>query len=116
MYFSDKDIKEDILDSWEFLKDGNDDFINQNLTQWANQAVPVYTNDIIKDWTEMPTEFDDAWQEFGHYSWLSEKHKKARTIVELMTIDLTLYYEAAYRRVYEQIVKTEQQLAEAGNN
>lgn len=105
MYFSDNAIKNDILDNWEWLKDASESFIDDNLTQMADGAVPVYNGDIIKDWAEMPSEFDDSWQELS-------PNREETTIVNLMRLDLYNYYQDAYRRIYQEVLAEELRLAE----
>lgn len=105
MYFSDDKIKGDILDSWEAFKDAGENFISDNLTQMADSAVPIYNGDIIKDWAEMPSEFDDSWQELS-------PNREEITIVNLMRLDLYNYYQDAYRRIYQEVLAEELRLAE----
>ncbi len=104
MYFSDKDIRNDILDTWEWLKDANEDFIDDRLTEMADSAVPVYNNQIIQDWQEMPSEFDDSGKELGV--------DDETPIIRLMMLDLYNYYQDAYRRVYADVLAEEARLAE----
>lgn len=104
MYTSNYTIQSQILDSWEAFKDAGEDFIEDNLTVMADSAVPVYYSDILKDWAEMPSEFNDSWEEFGV--------PQEITIFGLMTVDLYSYYQDAYRRIYQEILAEELRLAE----
>ncbi len=108
MRMNDKDIRNQILDSWEWLKDANEDFIYDRLTEMADSAVPVYNNEIIQDWQEMPSEFDDAGQEFGIDA--------DATIIQRMMLDLFAYYQDAYRRVYADVLAEEARLTEEDAN
>jgi hypothetical protein len=95
MYFTDSDIKNDILDHWQELQEKAhpEDLINE----LAESACPVYYSDIIKDWQEMPSEFNDSWQENGIPT------TEQTTIFGLMGWDLYFYYEDAYQRMYAEI-------------
>lgn len=87
------EIKTDILDHWEQIDNEYADL----LTQLSESAVPVYNNDIIKDWQEMPSEYDNKWQEFY-------EPNGDTTIVYLMTLDLYEYYRDTYQWIYLRIV------------
>jgi hypothetical protein len=65
--------------------------------------MPVYNNEIISEWAAMPSEFDDGWQELG----ASDKN----TILQLMSVDLYLYYLHITRKAYEEFVIEEPQVA-----
>lgn len=109
MRMNDNDIRNQILDSWEWLKDANEDFIYDRLTEMADSAVPVYNNEIIQDWQEMPSEYDDTWQD------LVSVEEDAR-ITRLMSLDLYNYYLDAYRSGYNQVLAEEARLAEEDAN
>jgi hypothetical protein len=103
MRFSDSDIKSDILDNWEQLAEATfpEDFIDE----LADSALPVYYSDILADWTEMPSEFNDSWQEFG----LPSSKTEEITIFGLMTIDLYTYYRAKYSDIYSEVRQDKEQ-------
>lgn len=109
MRMNDNDIRNQILDSWEWLKDANEDFIYDRLTEMADSAVPVYNNEIIQDWQEMPSEFDDTWQDLV-------SSEEDASIVRLMSLDLYNYYQDTYRRVYADVLAEEARLAEEEEN
>ena len=82
------------------LKEHLDELDREDLTEWADSFVPVYYNEIIKDWQEMPSEFDNGWKE------LSSEMTYETTITSLMAQDLFLYYlsqcETAFRELTEE--------------
>ena len=95
MYMDNSDIKSDILDNWEQLAEMAHP--EDLLTEMAESACPVYYSDIIKDWQEMPSEFNDSWQENGIQT--TEK----TTIFGLMGWDLYFYYENQYQTIFTEI-------------
>lgn len=58
------------------------------LNTWADAEVPAYSHQIVEEWTCLDTEYRDAWQELGYDG--------KKTIIELMTIDLSMYYSQAF--------------------
>lgn len=96
MYFSDSDIKQVILDEWDYI--GNED-PKGILDQFADSAVPVYYSDIIKDWQEMPSEYTDSWKEI-YGSEIGDNG-----ITSLMAIDLYQYYTDTFYRIHEEILE-----------
>ncbi len=100
MYWNYTDIYNEITENWQQLEQATypDDLLNE----WADRAVPIYSNDVIKDWQLMPSEFDNSFQEHfgGNIGDL--------TIIQLMQIDLYEYYRSEYARIYE-VVKTERE-------
>jgi hypothetical protein len=99
-----KDIKNDILDHWEQLAESPhpEDLINE----LAESACPVYYSDILKDWQEMPSEWNDSWQENGIPT--TEK----TTIFGLMGWDLYFYYESQYNVAYTEIKEEKEESGE----
>jgi len=95
MYFNNTDIKSDILDHWDQLAEMAEpsDLINE----LAESACPVYYSDIIKDWQEMPSEYNDSWQENGIPT------TGETTIFSLMSWDLYFYYERQYQTIFSEI-------------
>ena len=108
MYMDNSDIKSDILDNWERLKESPhpEDW----LTEMAESACPVYYSDILKDWQEMPSEFNDSWQENGIPT--TEK----TTIFGLMGWDLYFYYDSEYRRIFAEVRHDKEQESEELEN
>lgn len=94
MRFTDTEIRADLLDAYDEIRGAA--FPDDLLVERADGYVPVYNNEIIKDWQEMPSEFDDAWLEFGEDA--------SRGIVRLMSVDLFCYYESQTRAIWDEIV------------
>jgi hypothetical protein len=94
------DIKQEILDNWAELEESA--YPDDLLREMADSACPVYYSDIIKDWQEMPSEFNDQWQEFTEVS-------QDSTIFSLMTADLFNYYDTKYTEVYNDIKTTKEE-------
>ena len=73
----------------EDIKDRSGDFVDSYL--------PVYTNEIIKEWQEMPSEYDDRGiEELGDI-------RAEVKITQLMTLDLYLYYTDLFNEAVEKI-------------
>lgn len=88
MRFTYEEIKKELADNWERFE-GLDEFgAGDIITEYADSFIPVYNNEIIKDWAEMPSEFDDSWQEELGCDW----NASDRGIVALMAFDLFGYY------------------------
>jgi len=61
----------------------------------ADGYVPVYINEIINEWQEMPSEFDNFWHEYGF--------SNDTTIPDLMKIDLYGYYREQTEKAYNEV-------------
>lgn len=92
-------IKREILDNWAELEESA--YPDDLLREMADSACPVYYSDIIKDWQEMPSEYNDRWQEFTELG-------GDTTIFSLMSADLFNYYDSQYTEIYNEI-KTEKE-------
>jgi hypothetical protein len=90
-----QEIKNDILDHWEQLAESAhyEDLVNE----LAESACPIYYSDILKDWQEMPSEWNDSWKENGIET------NQETTIFSLMGWDLYFYYESLYNIAYTEI-------------
>lgn len=97
-------IREDLLRDWNYIEEAvyPDDFISE----YADSAVPVYTNDIIADWTAMPQEYDNIGKDLVA--------SEDSGIVQLMVADLYVYYSELYREVYAEILAEMQECPECG--
>jgi hypothetical protein len=69
------------------------------ITEMADSLCPVYTSEIIAEWTELPNEHSDAWQDLGVVS-------NDSTITSLMTLDLYLYYTDLVARAWAEVENT----------
>ncbi len=88
------DIKQEILDNWEQF--ASNQYPEDLLSDFVGTALPIYNSEIIKDWQEMPSEFDNVWQEEGY---------TGEGIISLMLYDLENYYHHQYRRVYSELAQ-----------
>ena len=87
-----EDIKQEIIDNWNEI-DGED---GQWLSEAVDSALPIYYSDIIEQWTKMPNEFDESWQDIVA---TIQNH----TITSLMSIDLWVFTQSKYNRAYREI-------------
>ena len=53
------DIKQELKDNWEQLADNP--YATDLVNEFAESAIPIYYSEIIKDWQEMPHEYNDTW-------------------------------------------------------
>lgn len=67
------------------LKEHYDEINSDNLAEWAEGFCPVYYNEIIEDWKEMPSEFDNNWRDGVAVT-------AETTLYDLMSFDLFVYY------------------------
>lgn len=87
-------MKEELL---EELKNGGDiDQIKDNSGEWIDSWLPVYNNRIIEEWQNMPSDYDNrGYAELGAGAEIN--------IVNLMSMDLYLYYSDLWNEVVEEI-------------
>lgn len=77
--------------------------IRDNSHEWIDGYLPIYNHEIIKEWQDMPGEYDDRGAaELGHMGEV--------TIIGLMSLDLYLYYGDLFGEALEEV---ENQLEEA---
>lgn len=93
------DIKEELLDEWEFVTESR-------LHEYAESNTPVYYPQIIREWQELPSEDTDAWKEYGM------EITAGTTIFSLMEADLNLYYQGLVERAFEEITKEKEEESE----
>ena len=89
MYFTMQEIK-------ELIKNDYDTITEDTLDEIADSITPVYYSEIIKDWAEMPSHFNDSWRDLG----LDETGIN-RGILELMRFDLFAYNSERVREIWE---------------
>jgi hypothetical protein len=77
--------------------------IKDNSSEWVDGHLPVYNNEIIKEWQDMPGEYDDRGTE--------ELGEGTKGIVALMSLDLFLYYRDLFKQAVDDV---ELELEEAG--
>jgi len=83
---SDTDLWEQILHNLEEYSDSGEipAYDSDFIVGFADTQVPIYYNEIIQEWSDLPAEYRDTWQD------TSIDHKT--TIYNLMSIDLFNYY------------------------
>jgi hypothetical protein len=86
------DIKRQILENWEQFAETR--YPEDLLNEFVESALPVYYSEIISDWQQLPSEFDDIWAEEGYES---------DRITGLMLYDLQNYYSHEYTRIYSEV-------------
>lgn len=70
--------------------------IKDNSGEWVDGYLPVYNSDIIKAWSEMPSEYDDRGAlELGHMG--------ETTIIGLMSLDLYIYYTDLFNEAIQEL-------------
>ena len=85
------------------LSNGEDiEQIKDNSGEWVDGYLPVYANQIIREWQEMPSEYNErGYNELGMGGEI--------TIIGLMGLDLYLYYTDLFNEAVEEL---EEELAE----
>ena len=74
--------------------------IRDNSGEWIDGYLPIYNADIIKEWQEMPGDYDNR----GH---LELGHGEEIDIVRLMSLDLYLYYTDLFNEVISEMEEGE---------
>ena len=103
MRFTYEEIKKDLTDNWENITDNSHP--EDALGEYADGYLPTYTNEIIADWQEMPSEFDNSWRDYG----MPSSDLSEVSITGLMVIDLYNYYRQVTQNAYNEIVSEEQE-------
>ena len=79
------------------------DEIRENSGEWIDGYLPVYYNQIVQEWQEMPSEYNDRGViELGQTG--------SETIYNLMSLDLYIYYTDIFN---EAIAELEEELETA---
>lgn len=84
----------DILDNREQFESDP----NRAINEMADALCPIYTADIIAEWTELPSEHSDRWTELASGA--------EQTITQLMATDLYLYYFDLVSRAWAEVENT----------
>lgn len=83
------EAKEQLAEEWSWLADAK--HIEDEVRALANSALPIYTADTIKVWTELPNDYSNKFSEIRSAGeWLDF------TIEDLMNDDLYLYYDFVF--------------------
>jgi len=75
------------------------DQIRDNIGEWADGYIPIYNGRIIEEWQNMPSEYDNKGAEELGYS-------GEINIVNLMSLDLYLYYSDLFNQAIELVEET----------
>ena len=88
------DIKEELTTE---LSNGEElNQIEDRAGEWIDGHFPVYNSEIIKEWQDMPSEYDDRGaEELGHMG--------ETTIIGLMSLDLYLYYSDLFSQAVAEL-------------
>ena len=77
------------------------DEIRENSGEWIDGYLPVYYNQIVQEWQEMPSEYNNRGSaELGHLGMEID-------IYNLMSLDLFLYYSDIFN---EAVAELEEEL------
>jgi hypothetical protein len=87
------EIKNELLDNWEQLTNGK--YPEDLLYEFADQTVPVYYHEVIKEWLDLSMDETDAWQDLGMDA--------NATIMDRMRVDLLVHYEREYAEAYREL-------------
>ena len=92
------EAKAQLADEWSWLKDAK--YIEDEVRSLSNSALPIYTADTIKVWTELPNEYSNKFSEIRSAGeWLDF------TIEDLMRDDLWLYYDFIFSGALAEIAE-----------
>lgn len=74
--------------------------IRDNSGEWIDGYLPIYYNQIVQEWQEMPSEYNDRGAaELGHMG--------ETTIYGLMSLDLYIYYSELFQEVLNEMEEGE---------
>jgi hypothetical protein len=92
-------MKEEIRES---LKYSTLEEIEDRAGETIDSHLPIYNKDIIEEWQAMPSEYDNRGAaELGHLD-------QEINIINLMTLDLYLYYSDLFSKAMEEIKQEEE--------
>jgi hypothetical protein len=93
MRFTYSEIKEEIQERFSEISESED--LDHTLSLLADELLPVYNIDVISDWKDMPSDYDDAWKDYPTTA--------SDGIIRFMTLDLYNYYLSQVTRAYGEI-------------
>jgi hypothetical protein len=93
-------MRSEILENLSYLKDAP--YPENTIQELADSNTPIYNNDVLEEWQQMPSEYNDKWKKYGY-----DANKNESGILALMQIDLTFYYLDAFQEVWEEIKEEE---------
>jgi hypothetical protein len=74
--------------------------IQENSHEWIEGYLPIYNNEIVKEWQEMPSDYDNR----GHAELgLGQEID----IINLMSLDLNIYYTDLFNEVMAEMEEGE---------
>jgi hypothetical protein len=87
------------------LKNGADlDDIKDRSGEYVDSYLPVYNDQIIKEWQNMPSEYDNrGWAELGGGGEIN--------IINLMTLDLYLYHNDLFNKAVQEVEESLEEVA-----
>jgi len=92
------------------VQNGEDlDQIEDRSGEWVDGYLPIYNNQIVQEWQNMPSEYDNR----GH----SELGMGGEIdIINLMTLDLYLYYSDLFNQALTELRQEIEEKAEELEN
>ena len=91
-----EEIKQELSDGDTTIEE-----IEEREGEFVDSYLPIYNNEVIKEWQEMPNEYDnEGAAQLGA--------PIESNIVQLMTLDLYLYYGALFREAIEEVRDNEE--------
>lgn len=90
------EIKQQVSDEWAYFASDSE----RAIQEMADRLVPIYTGEIIQEWSEMTSDDSNEWQNIYAVADLPQD----TTIEKLMSLDLWIYYEGQILFAYEEIV------------
>ena len=79
------------------------DDIRDNAGEYVDGYLPIYYNQIVEEWKEMPSEYNDRGAaELGVY-----KENEA-TIYNLMSLDLYVYYSELFEEALTEVEESQE--------
>jgi hypothetical protein len=75
-----------------YIKEDWTTFTEDSVYQLADDLVPVYYDQIIEEWLQLPMDHQDTWQD--------TEVSEDTAITQLMAIDLFNYYLKAVEQAY----------------